>query len=87
VPAGQYYLMGDNRSPEGSYDSRALGPVPLRDVAGRAALSVWPLVRWANTTYDCAYGGPIAPEAVKASGPLEFAPNLIRRPVVFGALR
>ncbi|WP_291426281.1 signal peptidase I, partial [Deinococcus sp.] len=37
VPAGQYFVMGDNRTANGSEDSRMFGPVPLRDIAGRAA--------------------------------------------------
>jgi len=42
VPAGHVYVVGDNRSPLASRDSRAFGPVPLDQVAGRAAWVVWP---------------------------------------------
>jgi signal peptidase I len=38
VPAGQVYVLGDNRS--NSLDSRALGPVPMQDVVGRAR-QIW----------------------------------------------
>lgn len=38
VPAGQVFLMGDNRNL--SEDSRVFGPVPLRDVVGRLR-QVW----------------------------------------------
>lgn len=43
VPAGYVYVLGDNRSPLGSIDSRRFGPVPLHSVKGRAGLIVWPL--------------------------------------------
>jgi signal peptidase I len=38
VPAGQVFLMGDNRNL--SHDSRFFGPVPLRDVVGKLR-QVW----------------------------------------------
>ena len=40
VPAGQYFVMGDNRSH--SADSRSWGFVPQHRLLGRAALVVWP---------------------------------------------
>ena len=40
VPAGSYFLLGDNRA--GSCDSRAFGPVPKRDIVGRVVLVYWP---------------------------------------------
>jgi signal peptidase I len=40
VPAGDYYMMGDNR-PD-SEDSRYWGPVPRKWVIGRAFLTYWP---------------------------------------------
>lgn len=42
VPAGHLFVLGDNRSPLASRDSRAFGPVPLDQVAGRASWVVWP---------------------------------------------
>ena len=45
VPVGHLFVLGDNRTPLGSRDSRAFGPVALSSVAGRAAWVVWPLVR------------------------------------------
>jgi len=43
VPAGAYYVLGDNRPR--SDDSRAWGFVPQREVIGRAMLGIWPPAR------------------------------------------
>jgi signal peptidase I len=43
VPAGEYYMMGDNRGP--SDDSRFWGPVPQRWVIGIAVATYWPIDR------------------------------------------
>jgi len=40
IPAGDYYMMGDNR-PD-SEDSRYWGPVPRKWIIGRAILTYWP---------------------------------------------
>jgi signal peptidase I len=40
VPAGDYYMMGDNRGD--SDDSRFWGPVPQRWIIGVAFLTYWP---------------------------------------------
>lgn len=44
VPAGQYFVMGDNR-PE-SQDSRTFGPIARESLIGRAFLRYWPLDRF-----------------------------------------
>ena len=43
VPHGQVFVMGDNR--DNANDSRYWGPVPLRNVLGRAIKIYWPLDR------------------------------------------
>jgi len=41
VPAGEYFVMGDNRTD--SEDSRYFGPIPQSLIVGRAMAVVWPL--------------------------------------------
>jgi signal peptidase I len=43
IPAGHYFLMGDNRG--NSDDSRYWGPVPRDQIIGRAVVTYWPLGR------------------------------------------
>ena len=43
IPAGEYYVMGDNRTD--SEDSRFFGPIPKSLIVGRAVAVVWPLSR------------------------------------------
>jgi signal peptidase I len=61
VPQEHYYIMGDNRSPNGSEDSRYFGPVPMMSVAGRASAVIWPPRRdgdwnWRLLTPPSAFG-------------------------------
>ena len=46
VPEGTVFVMGDNRAPGGSLDSRRLGPIPLSKLVGRARLAIWPPAVW-----------------------------------------
>jgi signal peptidase I len=46
----QYFVMGDNRSPGGSEDSRAFGPIVRDEIAGRATFVWWPPVNRNETT-------------------------------------
>jgi signal peptidase I len=43
VPAGDYYMMGDNRGD--SLDSRFWGPVPQKWIIGEAFATYWPIGR------------------------------------------
>jgi signal peptidase I len=43
VPAGEYFVMGDNRT--NSEDSRYFGPIPGNLIVGKMAFKVWPLDR------------------------------------------
>ncbi len=42
VPANMYFVMGDNRSPGGSCDSRYWGPINRSLIMGKVDLRVWP---------------------------------------------
>ncbi|MHB8329774.1 MAG: signal peptidase I [Acidimicrobiales bacterium] len=43
IPAGEYFVMGDNRSD--SQDSRYFGPIPRSLIVGRVVMRIWPLSR------------------------------------------
>jgi len=46
VPEGHVFVMGDNRHPGMSTDSRSFGPIPESDIIGKAFIRVWPPSRW-----------------------------------------
>lgn len=78
VPKGHYFVVGDNRTPTGSEDSRLFGPVEQRDMAGRAAAIVWPIMRKTNAKYDC------ASHAVATDGPSKLNWRMLPPPQGFG---
>jgi signal peptidase I len=41
IPAGDYYVLGDNRS--NSDDSRFFGPIPRRLIVGEVVMRIWPI--------------------------------------------
>lgn len=43
VPEGTYFVLGDNRHPRGSQDSRRFGVVPREALEGRAIVRFWPV--------------------------------------------
>lgn len=42
VPEDTVFVMGDNRGPNGSFDSRAFGPVELANIEGKLAVRIFP---------------------------------------------
>lgn len=48
VPAGKVFVMGDNRNPQQSYDSRRWGFLDEHLIVGRAFLIYWPISRWSS---------------------------------------
>ena len=43
IPAGQYFVMGDNRTD--SCDSRTWGTVPRSNIIGHVVFRIWPISR------------------------------------------
>lgn len=85
LAAGHYFVMGDNRTVGGSEDSRLFGPVPLRDIAGRAAAVVWSVMRRAEAHSDCA-ASRRPQDHVTYSGKSELNLRLLRPPAAFERL-
>jgi len=48
VPGGEMFVMGDHRAV--SLDARCQGPVPIKNVIGRAFVIVWPSSRFTSLT-------------------------------------
>lgn len=45
IPEGQLYVMGDNRAPLASQDSRRFGPIDASSILGRVPVVLWPPLR------------------------------------------
>jgi signal peptidase I len=43
IPAGEYFMMGDNRA--ASCDSRYWGPIPRSLIVGKVDVRIWPITR------------------------------------------
>ncbi len=61
LKANQYFVMGDNRSPGGSEDSRIFGPITQDEVAGRATFVWWPLFRRDESTKELKFNWRVLP--------------------------
>lgn len=48
VPKDCVFVMGDNRNPGGSTDSRLLGPIPVKNIMGKAIFRILPLNHMGN---------------------------------------
>jgi signal peptidase I len=46
VPANSIFVMGDNRAPSGSFDSRFFGPVPVGKIEGKLVMRIFPFNAW-----------------------------------------
>lgn len=58
VPAGHYFVLGDNRSQYGSEDSRSFGVIPALSIAGRASAVIWPPLRDGAMNWRSLAGSP-----------------------------
>lgn len=86
VPPGHFFVLGDNRSPGGSLDSRVFGPVSVQDIAGRALASLWPLAVSENVTPPCDGPHHLGTQTTPGS-PSSWNPRLLTPPAGLDKLR
>lgn len=66
VPPGQMFVMGDHRLV--SLDARCQGPVPIKNVIGKAFVIVWPNEHWATLPLPSTFASVPEPVAAPAAG-------------------
>ena len=81
----QYFVMGDNRSPGGSEDGRAFGPIVRDEIAGRATFVWWPPVTRDETTGAIKFNmrtlpRPPAFQALNDGAPQPPMPAIVTKP-------
>ncbi len=85
LSATQYFVMGDNRSPGGSEDSRAFGPIKADEIAGRATFVWWPPVARDEKTGAIGFNmrflaRPPAFQALNDGQPQPTMPPIVKTP-------
>ena len=69
IPAGSYFMLGDNRSV--SEDSRRFGSVPLAAIVGKVWVIYWPLAKFGFFPEQTP---TLTPAPVRSLGPAEDRP-------------
>lgn len=82
VPENSYFVMGDNRTENGSEDSRMLGSIPIKDIAGKATAVILPVTRKSVMNYDC-----MSSVTTGAQGERQLAWRSLKPPADFEKLR
>jgi signal peptidase I len=71
VPPGEMFVMGDHRLV--SLDARCQGPVPIKNVIGKAFVVVWPKESWATLPTPSTFDGVPAPAPLAAPAVVDGA--------------
>ena len=79
VPAGEMFVMGDHRAV--SQDARCQGPVPIKNIIGRAMVIVWPTDRFTGLGVPAGWNAfaaqhPTAAAAVNILPKRDAAPTM-----------